>query len=147
MRRKFIALLFIVVIIITGLVKGNDIVGFYPTSDYLRNCSIQSIKKSNNFSWETFKGEEGAEFFTQRLKDKLFGDTVDLNYIREFQVVSEGYIESFKNIDLSIPSVSFIAYRKVKDKYVVREYRTEIMYKFKFEGYHWLVDDIYFTRL
>jgi hypothetical protein len=81
------------------------------------------------------------------MKEKYFYENVDLEYIKEFQMISEGHIEKFTNINTGIPSVRFIAYRKIIDKDSIKEYNTEIAYTFKFQGYHWLIDTVSYKPL
>lgn len=140
---------FITIFIILSicLININNIVGFYPSKEYLKRCAILSIKEANDFNWSSYKGDEGSELFTNRLKKELFGKAVDLNYIKRFQVVSEGSIERFIEIDTVHHSISFIADRRIKDKDLTREFKTEFTYKFKFEGYHWLINEVSFKRL
>jgi len=146
-KKRIVIALIVSVLFILVSVKINNIVGIYPSLSYLENCSIKSIQESNNYSWETYTGNEGEEFFTDNLKNKFFGKAVDLNYIKEYKIISKGNIEKFTNINTSIPSISFIAYRKITDKNTTTEFRTEITYKFKFLGYHWIIDDVNFKRL
>jgi len=142
-----IVLLSIIVLVIFTLININNIIGVYPTSTYLKNCSVWSIQKANNFSWQTFTGKEGSEYFTDKMMEKYFSDGVDLEYIKEFKVVSEGHIKKFTIVNTSVPSISFISYRKIVDKDITREYNTEITYTFKFQGYRWLIDNISFKQL
>ncbi|NLI92165.1 MAG: hypothetical protein GX434_08105 [Peptococcaceae bacterium] len=113
-----------------------------PTIDYLQNITIESVEKSNNFSWESYAGTEGAEYFTKSAQKKYFGSAVDLNFIKNFQIISQGNIDKFLDINPKIPSTRFIANRKIEDKSKSSYYWNEIEYIFKFEDNKWLIDKI-----
>lgn len=140
--KKIIITLIAISFMVISIININNYIGFYPSEKYLKNCTTWSIQKANNFSWENYKGKEGSEFFTQKLKNELFGDTIDLKYLQKYKVNSEGGIEKFTNIDLSKPSITFITYRKITDKNGTNEFKKELTFEFKFEGYHWLINNI-----
>lgn len=145
--KKSIFVIIIFVLISISLININNIIGIYPSENYIKNCAIWSIQKSNNYTWQSYRGNEGSQYFSQKIKGELFGEAVDLEYVKEFKVVSEGYITKIIEINTKIPSVTFIAYRKIIDKDITKEFNTEFTYKFNFEGYHWLINEVSFRRI
>ncbi|WP_206809421.1 hypothetical protein [Paradesulfitobacterium ferrireducens] len=143
-NKRVIFIIFLTVAISTGL-----LIRLFPSEQLLKEKSIKSIEYANNFSWDSYTGNEGAVFFSQDAQKKFFGKSVDIEYIQKVKEKSEGYIESFVAVNPSFvnPVTKFISYRKIEDINGTIEFRTLITYKFKLENFNWVIDEVEFERM
>ncbi len=80
--------------------------GEYMEHKKLAKHMIKVIQICNNYSWDTYDGLQGKDFFSPELQEKYFFKNKDedrletLEYDKKMQVVSACKVDSIKSVDI-----------------------------------------------
>lgn len=114
---------------------------------------IKVVETCNNYSWETYDGLQGKDFFSPSLQEKYFfvnqeQDRIEtLEYDKKRKVVSDCQVDSIKRIDIkgNKAEVDLIMTSSISDIYRCTTFSTNITFLLnKSENDDWIIYDLYY---
>lgn len=121
------------------------------TKHYLENYASEVLRVSNTYTWKTYTGKEGMDYYTTELQKRLFLQHLEDNvhYVKQRQVRSECSVEKIRGVKIvnKHTALVYLTARYTKsDVNYNTSYLTDMVLVMRKDQGKWLVDNIIFKK-